>query len=104
MITSGPHLCCMLNVPCSAVRLSGRRSTRQSGPPPPPVAPTPPAVDPTDDKASPNMYCDFCLGDQLENKKTGQREELVSCADCGRSGSSCDILSLLWLACPLLMQ
>lgn len=33
-----------------------------------------------------NNYCDFCLGDETENKKTGQKEELVSCADCGRSG------------------
>ncbi len=31
-------------------------------------------------------YCDFCLGDVSENKKTGQPEELVSCAECGRSG------------------
>jgi hypothetical protein len=31
-------------------------------------------------------YCDFCLGDELENKKTGSREEMVSCADCGRCG------------------
>ena len=33
-----------------------------------------------------NKYCDFCLGDAEENKKTGMPEELVSCADCGRSG------------------
>ena len=31
-------------------------------------------------------YCDFCLGDATENKKTGLPEELVSCAECGRSG------------------
>ena len=31
-------------------------------------------------------YCDFCLGDASENKKTGLPEELVSCAECGRSG------------------
>ena len=31
-------------------------------------------------------YCDFCLGDALSNKKTGKAEELVSCAECGRSG------------------
>ena len=37
-------------------------------------------------KANPNNYCDFCLGDETENKKTGEKEELVSCADCGRSG------------------
>ncbi|KAG7240305.1 hypothetical protein INR49_027116 [Caranx melampygus] len=33
----------------------------------------------------PNDYCDFCLGDQDSNRKTGQAEELVSCSDCGRS-------------------
>uniref|UniRef100_H2YRX5 Uncharacterized protein n=1 Tax=Ciona savignyi TaxID=51511 RepID=H2YRX5_CIOSA len=33
-----------------------------------------------------NNYCDFCLGDADENKKTGTAEELVSCSDCGRSG------------------
>ena len=32
-------------------------------------------------------YCDFCLGDASENKKTGKPEELVSCAECGRSGN-----------------
>jgi len=31
-------------------------------------------------------YCDFCLGDASSNKKTGKAEELVSCAECGRSG------------------
>ncbi|XP_017781243.1 PREDICTED: zinc finger protein ubi-d4 B-like [Nicrophorus vespilloides] len=37
-------------------------------------------------KAAPSPYCDFCLGDSNENKKTGGSEELVSCSDCGRSG------------------
>lgn len=37
-------------------------------------------------RAPPSPYCDFCLGDATENKKSGQPEELVSCADCGRSG------------------
>ncbi|KAJ8710682.1 hypothetical protein PYW08_009197 [Mythimna loreyi] len=37
-------------------------------------------------EASPSPYCDFCLGDDRENKKTGTPEELVSCSDCGRSG------------------
>lgn len=37
-------------------------------------------------KAPPSPYCDFCLGDARENKKTMQPEELVSCSDCGRSG------------------
>ncbi|KAK7003198.1 zinc finger protein ubi-d4-like isoform X1 [Biomphalaria glabrata] len=37
-------------------------------------------------KVSANNYCDFCLGDATENKKTKVAEELVSCSDCGRSG------------------
>lgn len=44
------------------------------------------AVDP---KISANNYCDFCLGDSAENKKTRQAEELVSCSDCGRAGRFC---------------
>lgn len=39
-------------------------------------------------RAPPSTYCDFCLGDASENKKSGQPEELVSCADCGRSGKA----------------
>ncbi|XP_019495980.1 PREDICTED: zinc finger protein DPF3 isoform X4 [Hipposideros armiger] len=35
----------------------------------------------------PNNYCDFCLGGSNMNKKSGRPEELVSCADCGRSAS-----------------
>lgn len=31
-------------------------------------------------------YCDFCLGDAKENRKTQKPEELVSCSDCDRSG------------------
>ena len=42
---------------------------------------------------SANNYCDFCLGDSEENKKSNQPEELVSCSDCGRSGE-----------CPLICQ
>ncbi|ETN66818.1 requim, req/dpf2 [Anopheles darlingi] len=37
-------------------------------------------------RAVPSPYCDFCLGDARENKKTLEPEELVSCSDCGRSG------------------
>lgn len=37
-------------------------------------------------RAIPSPYCDFCLGDARENKKTFEPEELVSCSDCGRSG------------------
>lgn len=39
-----------------------------------------------DATAHPSPYCDFCLGDAKENKKTNLPEELVSCSDCGRSG------------------
>ncbi|KAE8587256.1 hypothetical protein XENTR_v10021910 [Xenopus tropicalis] len=39
----------------------------------------------TDGAILSNNYCDFCLGDSSINKKSGQPEELVSCADCGRS-------------------
>ena len=46
------------------------------------------AVDP---KISANNYCDFCLGDSAENKKTRQAEELVSCSDCGRAGTFCSL-------------
>lgn len=43
---------------------------------------------PVKEKAAPSPYCDFCLGDSRENKKTGGSEELVSCSDCGRSGKN----------------
>ncbi|KAI8478161.1 Zinc finger protein ubi-d4 [Branchiostoma belcheri] len=36
--------------------------------------------------SGPSNYCDFCLGDEKENKKSGMPEELISCSDCGRSG------------------
>lgn len=44
----------------------------------------------------PNNYCDFCLGGSNMNKKSGRPEELVSCADCGRSGECGPFLHL----CP----
>ncbi|XP_037541293.1 zinc finger protein DPF3 [Nematolebias whitei] len=56
------------------------------------VPPSPPSLDNhkpqkgSDGAVIPNDYCDFCLGDQDSNRKTGQAEELVSCSDCGRSG------------------
>lgn len=50
----------------------------QHQPPPPPML--------IDRKVPPSPYCDFCLGDSSQNKKTGGVEELVSCHDCGRSG------------------
>ena len=43
--------------------------------------------DEKDNKANPSPYCDFCLGSEEANKKSGQPEGLVSCSDCGRSGS-----------------
>ncbi|UYV77534.1 DPF2 [Cordylochernes scorpioides] len=49
-----------------------------------PSTPTPPAP-PSNGKQSGNAYCDFCLGDNGENKKTQQPEELVTCSDCGRA-------------------
>lgn len=38
-----------------------------------------------DERAPPNKYCDFCLGDSEENRKTKSAEKMVSCSDCGRS-------------------
>jgi len=45
-------------------------------------------------------YCDFCLGDTSENKKTGKPEELVSCAECGRSGQydEIDLVQVFFLS------
>lgn len=49
--------------------------------------PSPKSVERGEDgKVQNSNYCDFCLGDADENKKTGTAEELVSCSDCGRSG------------------
>ncbi|XP_053677484.1 zinc finger protein DPF3 [Anopheles nili] len=63
------------------------------GPPPAPAigpGPGPGACAPVGvmekSRAVPSPYCDFCLGDARENKKTFEPEELVSCSDCGRSG------------------
>ncbi|KAF7473215.1 Hypothetical predicted protein [Marmota monax] len=55
---------------------------------PPPAPPEPRACCLSAKKAPdgtviPNGYCDFCLGG---SKKTGCPEDLISCADCGRSG------------------
>lgn len=52
------------------------------------LVPPPTAKKGPDGLALPNNYCDFCLGDSKINKKTGQPEELVSCSDCGRSGTA----------------
>ncbi|XP_077302623.1 double PHD fingers d4 isoform X2 [Arctopsyche grandis] len=53
-----------------------------------PLSPSASRLPPGAVKPPPSPYCDFCLGDQRENKKTGVPEELVSCSDCGRSGES----------------
>ncbi|XP_033210449.1 zinc finger protein DPF3 isoform X2 [Belonocnema kinseyi] len=60
----------------------------EGGPPTPggPAGPGGPEKKPGGKAAQPSPYCDFCLGDARENKKTGGSEELVSCSDCGRSG------------------
>uniref|UniRef100_A0A3Q4IDG8 Double PHD fingers 3 n=1 Tax=Neolamprologus brichardi TaxID=32507 RepID=A0A3Q4IDG8_NEOBR len=61
----------------------------------PEMAPSPPQSSENhkqkgpDGAVIPNDYCDFCLGDQDSNRKTGQAEELVSCSDCGRSHPTC---------------
>jgi len=94
--------------PFSCERTPGRSSARRpgmyqdhppigvGGPPPggPPLSmggfpPSQAPPGPPQDKkkeVKPSEYCDFCLGDASENKKTGKPEELVSCAECGRSG------------------
>jgi len=96
--------------PFSCERTPGRSSGRRpgmyqdhppmgyGGPPPPGGVPMPmtgPSQSatsggpPGQDKkkeVKPSEYCDFCLGDSNENKKTGKPELLVSCAECGRSG------------------
>ena len=56
-----------------------------SGPSGPREEPTSPAQ-PGKKVPKPSEYCDFCLGDSNMNKKSGKPEELVSCAECGRSG------------------
>jgi hypothetical protein len=37
-------------------------------------------------KVDATLYCDFCLGDAENNKKTNQPEQLISCSICGRAG------------------
>jgi len=50
--------------------------------------PEPVVVNPNPRKtqAESSGYCDFCLGDADNNKKTGTAEELIGCSECGRSG------------------
>jgi len=75
---------------------AGLSTPGQSGQTPSGAAPQPrslpqlggdgPIVQSVTHKAEPSGYCDFCLGNQDNNKKTGSAEELIGCAECGRSG------------------
>ncbi|XP_023327298.1 zinc finger protein ubi-d4 [Eurytemora carolleeae] len=53
----------------------------KKGPTPTPLVGSNPGL-----KPGPAPYCDFCLGDSALNKKTLTPEELIGCAECGRSG------------------
>ena len=55
-----------------------------------------------DGKIKPSAYCDFCLGDSSLNKKTGLPEEMVSCAECGRSGMDCTVVCVTESTKPIL--
>ena len=57
--------------------------------------PTSPAQ-PQKKKVTPSEYCDFCLGDSNMNKKSNKPEELVSCAECGRSGNENYLMHLFF--------
>jgi len=46
----------------------------------------PPLTPPMKPTSKSSGYCDFCLGDLDNNKKTGTREQLIVCSECGRSG------------------
>lgn len=71
---------------------NGMMEPEEPEPSPKSVVKTPPKLEREDrergedGKITNSNYCDFCLGDAEENKKTGTAEELVSCSDCGRSG------------------
>ena len=59
----------------------------ESSKPPSTASPRPKTIGPDGKEIAASLgYCDFCLGDSSENKKTNEPEELVSCAECGRSG------------------
>lgn len=62
---------------------SSRASRRSVAPPPQQQLPPPP---PPQHRAQNSDYCDFCLGDSINNKKTGGPEELIGCSICGRAG------------------
>ena len=64
------------------------------------VSSLPPCAGEHKKKVTPSPYCDFCLGDSNMNKKTMTAENLVSCADCGRSGMS-TAKCLLYVCCLL---
>jgi len=85
--------------PSRTSRRSTAPPTPQAQPPPPthqhkrdmtPVSedqyePMPAVVNPKPKGAS-SDYCDFCLGDSVQNKKTGSPEQLIACSICGRAG------------------
>ena len=75
--------------PSPGIAVPSPSSVKNEGGPPTPGGPAGsggPEKRPGGKAAQPSPYCDFCLGDARENKKTGGSEELVSCSDCGRSG------------------
>jgi len=83
---------------------SSRSARRGGGPPPPhhqhPLPPQPAFQPPPQQhthhpqqqqqqqpqRAESSGYCDFCLGDSVQNKKTGAPEQLIACSICGRAG------------------
>ena len=90
----------------------GRGNKKTQGANPPTDAPTGPQQGPSrgpDGKIKPSAYCDFCLGDSSMNKKTGEPEEMVSCAECGRAGKfmpnimifRLQFLSIGWSICKV---
>ncbi|EDS41899.1 zinc-finger protein DPF3 [Culex quinquefasciatus] len=73
-VKPGPSASAHMHAPSAAGSASNATAPATAGPPP------------EKGRAVPSPYCDFCLGDARENKKTFEAEELVSCSDCGRSG------------------
>ncbi|EDW01435.1 GH21439 [Drosophila grimshawi] len=76
----------MSTTPASAAAAAAVYTTVNTPPSNPLASPKKNKLRAERDVAQPSPYCDFCLGDQRENKKTNMPEELVSCSDCGRSG------------------
>ena len=67
-------------------RGNSNKKPQGSNPEGPPTGPQQGPSRGPDGKIKPSAYCDFCLGDSSMNKKTGEPEEMVSCAECGRAG------------------